>query len=465
MFFSKLRTSPNFRVWFIVGLAFVLCAVLYVLLWPGAAYAATDTPPYLDIARDLRDLRLDQFHVRAAGYGYLLLLTGSFDTPTRALFFVQLGMYFTAIALLVRLFLHFQVREGLIYVFLAFALLPYNVMPTAKALTEPVSQFLIVTGLALLTLWFEKGGWWRLLLSAAALAFVGITRPTYQVFSLGLAVLLLLGLRLFPALKRRVWLGAVVLAALAVAIIGSLCLHNYQSHGYFGVTPLFGFNLTQKTARVLEQLPDQYAYVRDLLIKYRDQSLLSSQDGHQFYNFIWNIPTSQLSPRQGMTYAEVSAYYVRMNLYLIQKAPLAYIQEVGYSLGNYWLPVTNSLSHGNSTFLQILWTALHYLTLAVFFLSVILILGLGLVYLALPAGKRRALREGLSPAARSECIFTLLALLMVFYTVSITVLVEMGEPRSRISTEPEILALAFLGVNLWFRLGASLRAGKGLFSK
>jgi hypothetical protein len=230
-----------------------------------------------------------------------------------------------------------------------------------------------------------------------------------------------------------------------------LGLHNLQSHGYFGTTPLFGLNLTQKTARVLELLPEEYAVTRDTLIKYRDQSLLSYQDAHQFYNYIWEVPMQELAPRRGMSYAQISSYYMGMNLYLIRQAPLIYIQEVGYSLANYVLPATNTLSHFSSLPLQAAWTLTHYVTLAFFLLALAIFIAACMWYLAKPKAQRQAERKTFTASQHMVTLFVFFASFAIFYNLLITILVEMGEPRSRLSTEPLILALCVLGLELWFR--------------
>ncbi len=448
----RLKNPQALRPWLALAAVLLLAFLFYLWLWPQAPVAGNDTNPYLDIARDLRDFRLDEFHVRAPGYPWLLMLSGSAEKPTRLLFIIQLGMYLGLVGFLGWLLRRAGLGWALIGVFTGFALLPYNVMPAAKALTETQAQFLLAFGLGLLSLWLCRGGWLRLLLAAFFLAVLGITRPTFQIFPLALAFLLALAAVFINKWRGRLLWGAAGLTLLAVLIIGGLAWHNYRSHGFFGTTPLFGLNLTQKTARVLELLPDEYARTREVLMRYRDKSLLSFEDAHQFYNYVWEIPMDELRPQPGMSYAQISSYYTRLNLLLIAEAPLSYIQEVGYSLANTFLPVTNALSHFQSAVLQFTWTAAHYLTMLVFFLALLLLGGLGLIWLGLTRERRRGLIAWLDPPARLRWCLLTLALAAFAYNTAVTVLVEMGEPRSRLSVEPLILTLCVLGVDTWLRL-------------
>lgn len=444
-----------FRAW--VGVVLVLLAafLLYLSLWPGPPFPTNDTPAYLAVARDLQDFRLDSFQVRPPGYGWLLMLTGSLEAPTRLLLVVQLVMYLGMVGFLVWLLDQAKVNRFLIGGLLVLTLLPYQVMTAARALTEAFSQFLLTFGIGLLALWLARGGWQKLLLASALLAFLGITRPVFQVLSLVLAITSIIGSILIPSWRKRLLWTAASLTFFALLIVGQVAWHNFYHYGYFSITPLTGLNLTQKTARVLERLPEEYAPIRKVLIHYRDQSLLS--EPHQVYNYIWKVPMEELQPIEGMSFAEMSSYYTRLNLLLIAKAPLIYLQEVGYSLVNYFGPVNNHISDFGLTTLKIAWSALHYLTLLVLLISFLILGGAFLFWLGLPKEHKRALASRLDTADQLRWSLLLLALLAFAYNTGITVLVEMGYPWTRLSVEGMLLILCVLGVDYWLRLRPVLR--------
>ncbi|MCS7010042.1 MAG: hypothetical protein N2049_01995 [Anaerolineales bacterium] len=433
----------------------VLAFVLYLHLWPHAPVPGNDTAAYIKVAQDLRDFRLDTFQVRPPGYGWLLMLTGSTTAPTRFLLVAQLVMHLGWVGLLLFLLEQAQVNRILIGAFTLLALLPYNVLPVARALTESQSQFLLVWGIGLFVLWLNRGKWLHLVWGAFFLAFLGITRPVFQFFP---PVLALLAILLAPKLrnwrKRLLW-GAAGLSLWAILIIGSLAFHNLHYHGYFGVSPLTGLHLTQKTGRVLERLPDSYARIREVLIHYRDQSLLS--EPHQFYNYIWKIPMDELRPEEGMSYAEISAYYTRLNLVLIAKAPLIYLQEVGYSLVNYLAPMNNRLSDFSMPVLKIVWPAMHYLTLLVLLFSCLFLGGIFLLWLGLSKEQRVWFVKQWDVADRLRRSLLVLAGIAFTYNTLITILIEMGDPRTRLPVEPMILLIGILGLDEWLRLRSTVR--------
>jgi len=220
---------------------------------------------------------------------------------------------------------------------------------------------------------------------------------------LALAILLLL-----PSLKKfsqRILIASGGILIAAILIVGSLCYTNLIEHGYFGVTPLLGFNLTQKTARVLEDLPDEYSAMRNVLIKYRDQSLLSFQDNHSAYNYIWEIPINELKIDPTWSHAQLSSYLTKMNLFLIVKDPFNYLQEVGYSLTNYFMPAASSKSFFGQKLLQAVWAIFYYLTLVAFIIATIYYLAKLMQYFAHTRYYRRNYLAHLSEQQHQKLFF------------------------------------------------------------
>jgi len=454
---QKIEKMSLRSFWLVVAGILMVAGLFYAFLWREAPFLATDSANYMGVAQDLLDWKQDLFQVRPPGYPWLVMLSGSAETPARLLFYIQMGLYFAVIALLLHLMLRMGVARRLRLIFIVLMLLPYNVMPASLLLTETLAQFLLVAGVFTLVLWLQGGHFWLLLIAGLCLGYAGATRASYQVFSVFLALLLLIAFIFLPAYRRRLLAAAGVLVLCAALIVGSVCLHNYRSHGFFSTTPLTGFNLTQKTARVLERLPDEYACIRDLLIQYRNESLLSVEDNHSYYNYIWEVPINLLPCGQVGSYAELTSYLVRMNLFLILKAPLNYLIEVGYSLVNYSLPVVNRYSDFGSSFLEILWGLAHYVTLLFFLLACTLLAGLTMIWLSLPRLQRCRFVQKWDVSQRLQAWYTALALIVIFYTLGLTILIEMGEARTRLSTEPFIISLAILGLDVWLRVRRRLR--------
>ena len=68
-----------------------------------------------------------------------------------------------------------------------------------------------------------------------------------------------------------------------------------------------------------------------------------------------------------------------MNLVLIRKAPLHYLQEVLDAAVLYWFPTTNRLSNFDSRSTQLLWSVVHFTVILGFFLVLFLLLALVLL--------------------------------------------------------------------------------------
>ena len=85
--------------------------------------------------------------------------------------------------------------------------------------------------------------------------------------------------------------------------------------------------------RVTERLPEEYARVREVLIRARDAELVTDpSDTGQMY--IWRV-TPELMKVTGFQQPELSAYMLRINWLLIKKAPLNYLHEVVWAFGSY----------------------------------------------------------------------------------------------------------------------------------
>ena len=168
--------------------------------------------------------------------------------------------------------------------------------------------------------------------------------------------------------------ASLLLVSGSIFVLGGYSYVNYRSVGYFGVArPQLGQHLTQKTFRVLERLPDQYADVRETLIKARNFRVTNAQR-RTGYDYIYAaIP--ELTRITGLQKGELSEYLLRLNLVLIQKAPLEYLQEIVWAFGSYWFPSSAQLANMNSRFLQFVWAAVHFFLIGGFFLNLLLLVG------------------------------------------------------------------------------------------
>jgi hypothetical protein len=301
-------------------------------------------------------------------------------------------------------------------------------------------------------LWLEREGTAARfpILLAASIAFglSALVRPTYQllfVFLAGVLFLLLFLARTDQKVKLILAMASVILVSLM--IVGGYAAQNYRRYGYFGLTPLLGFNLSTRTVRVVERLPDEYAQVREILIAERDRHLVGRHGSHTGVMYIWYaIP--ELEQVTGLDKPALSNYMLKLNLMLIRKAPLEYLKEVSRAMSTFWFPRSTALSDFHSRLIQLLWGGVHFAVIAAFFLVVSLLLGFGLLMWLLPTGQRKRVLPADARLGGVAALF-LLPLAIIIYTSLTSTMFEVGNPRYRTPTDLLILFTLVLGIHFF----------------
>jgi hypothetical protein len=438
----------------------VVAAAGYAALWRRAPVTAGDSAGYMEAARDLSDGRLERLHDRTLGYPALLALTGSTAAPTRALFYAQLVLHAGSIWLLAAALSAAGAPRRLVLLLAVLLLLPPYAESAGFVLTETLTQFFLAAGVAGLALWAagRSSGW--LIVSAVGLALAALVRPTYQGLALPAAVALLLLPRLAPGLdlsRRQARRAALSLLAGALVVLGGYSLWNRARFGYFGLTPMAGFNLSTRTVPFIERLPEEHARVREELIRARDIQLVKRGGSHTGYQFIWSV-RPRLAEVTGLEPVPLARHMLRLNLQLIREAPLLYLQEVARSALVYWLPSTRELASGGRKTVQLAWGGLHFLLLAAFAVGLVVLAGL-----ALFRWSRRAAGSGPASPVRGavtapQAVAYLASVGIVLYTVIISCAVDVGHTRHRASTDALIVFAAVLGAHVWALLARAPEA-------
>ncbi len=446
-------SSTHFYTFLIIILALV--TLLYILVWRDAPVMTDDSPGYMEVARDLGDFSLDRLHGRVPGYPLLLLITGSAEQTSRVLFVVQLVMYMTSVILLAAFLRHLNVSIRLIWAFIFISIIPPSVVKTAYVLSGCLTEFFLVTGMLALLLWLDRRRAGFLIASGIALAVSALIRPAYQLLFLITGILFFVLAVYLARLKTALTRAAAVIFIFFLIIVGGFSLHNKIRFDYFGLTHWFGFNLSSKTARFVERLPDQYSGVRRILVKNRNRALTQRHGSHTGEMYIFSaIP--ELRRETGMTERELAEFMVEINWILIKRAPLNYLLEVGRSLCRYWFPATTDISNFDSGTLQFLWSLIHFLVVIVFLAVVLILAAYRIMLWALPQRAGDRLRADLSGHYLHLAAF-LLPLSFIVYTMLISTVFEMGNPRYRLPTELMIFFTAVSGMKLWQRLRGELK--------
>jgi hypothetical protein len=159
----------------------------------------------------------------------------------------------------------------------------------------------------------------------------------------------------------------------------------------------------------------------------------------------------------GLSKADLSMYLVRMNLVLIARAPIEYLQEVFRSLATYWFPPGGTLVSDVSRAGRWVWVLVHVALVGGLLLQVIVILGMA----AYDATRVRVLGvpwrvpRQLTHEGRAVTVWMILAAVIV-YTMVLSCLIDIGEVRQRRQTDVLIILACVLGAKIW---RSTLRTG------
>lgn len=439
----------------------VACAALfaaafcfYIAIWSAAPVTAPDSLGYLNVAHDLADFHVDQLNLRPPGYPFLLALAGT----GRPLFYTSLVLHFaSAWMITAALFAMGLGRGWLLSAALLLSLPPY-VEYAAYVLSDNLSEFLLTLSFSSLLFWFVRGGRTSLVVcSAIAIACNGLTRPTYQLLAVVfsgflLASRLVIGANAF---ERRSWIKAsAILLIVSGVSLGAFSVLNYVKFDFFGIYPMAGFNLLNRTSKVLERLPDQYAAERELLIKARDAALIERGGSHEGYDYFWTIVPELTKVTGTRTVPELSQHLAHLGLLLIAKAPLYYLREFISSFSGHWLPTATEFANANSRALQALWFAIDLAVIGAFFLQLFVVGGFAMFQLSRLwfVGESWLAGEACAAPDRSRLFAYAFAGTIIFYNAVTSAVGGNADPRYRLPAEPLIVFMCLLGFHLWIAL-------------
>lgn len=416
---------------FVILMVFLLAGFVYTFLWQNVPVKSHDTGDYIETAIDISDGHIDNLNKRPIGLPLLIYLTDSHTKPNKTFWFAQLFFYLLTIWLSVIILVSLNVSEKIIYVFVLLMLLPFNISIAGYLLTENLSQFCIILTLFGLIKWYQKQNIIYIILAALAASYAALTRPTYQLLILPLILVLFL-FTLNRLLNIRVFMKAAIpFAVIFGLIIGGYSFLNYSKFGYFGLTYMVGYNLCTKTAPFLEDLPEQYSNIKEFLIETRNGELIELGSSHTGRQYIWAIGTNKIEEKLNMSTSDAGKYMLKLNLTLIKKSPVSYMQQVAEAMVRYWFPASNELANMNSKVLQLIWMLIHFIIITLFFLQLTIILSIGIFTLSSIYYKRSMRFIKISKNNSNLLLAYLITTSMIFYTFFVTCLADVGSPRQR----------------------------------
>jgi 4-amino-4-deoxy-L-arabinose transferase-like glycosyltransferase len=321
------KDKKTLMVW--LGLVLVVAIVLRVVLftvYPAVSYS--DTASYRRSAEAVLGGFKQYDGTRTPGYPAFMALLG----PDRAVYAAQLflGLLIT----LVWFYLGWKASGSPILgslMGLAHTLNPGQLFFEANLLTETLSTFWLMLALLGAFIWLErpkKRSVWLGLGIGLAAALAVLTRPVFIFMPVWLAVVLAFS---FRDKKLQVdWRSLVGVLLPGVLLVGGWMGWIQQQYHMFSLTTMTGYHLIQHTGYYFEDVPDEYAGLRDVYLAYREARM--AERGTQG-NTIWEaIPAMQ--EVSGLSFYDLSRTLQKISVELILTHPWEYLARV---LRGWWL--------------------------------------------------------------------------------------------------------------------------------
>jgi len=193
---------------------------------------------------------------------------------------------------------------------------------------DPVlTQFFLVLGTFALCKWVKNptSTWW-ILLSGVSFSISALIRPTFQILTPLLAVIIWLLSR--KSLNKKGLKASLVFFICWILLVGSYSFRNYVSHGFFGVSCATGLSLSGRAATFIEKARPLYPTEVDEFLKIRDIR----------GNTLGARSIKWLMSNRGMTWPQANNFLVKVCTAAIIRAPMRYLVEVGKSLVTFHMP-------------------------------------------------------------------------------------------------------------------------------
>jgi 4-amino-4-deoxy-L-arabinose transferase-like glycosyltransferase len=306
-----------------IGLRLLILLNYQPILYP-------DSQGYKNLAYQLKTLNFSSYlGERPPVYSLLLMLSGMNDYAIWAIqsilgIAVSILLYFIALQLTGNKSLSFII--GLSYS-LAIQLLFFE----SIVLTETLTTFLIILSLWLLLVAFDKKSISLYLLTGFVIGLSILTRPILLFLSPLIVIFIFFKLKIAEEATSEILRIVSGLLIPMIILIGGWSLFNKVKVDYFGITTLFGYNLTNHSGAFMQNAPPEYSVLRDVYLKHKGNA--ESQVA-----IIWGaIPDMQQAT--GLTFSELSRALAKMSIQMFIENPRAYLMNVFEAWNDFWEPV------------------------------------------------------------------------------------------------------------------------------
>ena len=266
---------------------------------------------------------------RTPGYPLVLALFG----PDERVYLAQLAMGLVITLLL--FYIGWQVSGKVWFggaIALAHSLNLGQLLFEANLLTETPTTFWFMLSLAGAAFWLyhpEQCSIWLVCGLGFTTTAAALTRPLFIYLPFWILLYLLIDVRRLRFILQAVQRAVVFL--LPVALLFGLWVNFIHSRFHdWALTTMTGYHMVQHTGSYFEDVPDQYAALRDTYIKYRDAQV--ALHGTQA-NAIWDaIP--EMTKVSGMTFFDLNRTLQRISTRLILEHPGLYLRDC---LEGWWM--------------------------------------------------------------------------------------------------------------------------------
>jgi hypothetical protein len=317
---------------------------------------------------------------RAISNGTILSVDNGFRTPLFPLYLAATGNRprwvfagHLAIGVLISVLLFLIFKETTSHTGIGLAVVAmYNLNPSTvlfetRVLTEMLATLFVTAG----TYFAVRACSARaelvpgLFLSSLAFPLASLTRPEYQLLPLVIIVVVLAMARFRTTLRGRInsievsmsrsastedastdnqsapralarptWRVATVALVPFVVLILGWCAVNYVRFGWFTLTTMTGYHLTQYSGPYLNEAPPQYEKLTHIYLR-NQETEVRLRNTH--VDAFWRA-RPELLKATGLTDAQISLLFIRISLPIIAAHPGAYFAAVKRSWQVFWRP-------------------------------------------------------------------------------------------------------------------------------
>ncbi len=313
-----------------VGKAAILLLVIAVAIRVGIVFiyqpvTLPDSGTYSELASQILNMDFrNHLGLRTPGYPLVLLLAG------QNLFVVWLIQAVLGVLVSLLLFwICFAYTGNTVWSLLTgllHSLALNQLFFEANILSETFTTFAVVLSVACFARALNGGPRPRNgIVAGLVSALATLTRPLY-VYLGPLFVILVI---LFERNGKR--LATSLGVAFLLPLLG-WATFNKVTIDYFGLSTFAGYNLTNHSGGFIEKAGDQYATIRDIFLKHREEKI--AETGRHQMTIM--AARDELLEKTGLDDATLSRQFAQLSLELFIRNPMLYLRSVAESWASFW---------------------------------------------------------------------------------------------------------------------------------